>query len=219
MKLEGAIVHFLGDSITEGCGASCTEKGFVAVLEKMYGLKKANNYGIGGSRIARQIVVTENIYDRDFCMRYAEMDQETDAVVVFGGTNDYGHGEAPLGAATDREPDTFFGACHYLMRGLLERWPDKPICFLTPLHRLCEDDPKGEGGLKRFSAAPLSVYRDILMECAAFYGLPVLDLWSVSGMQPRVEAVRERLMPDGLHPSDAGHEILARRIGQFLMTL
>ena len=219
MKLEGAVVHFLGDSITEGCGASRTEKGFVAVLEKMYGLKKANNYGIGGSRLARQTVITENIWDRDFCMRYTEMDEETDAVVVFGGTNDYGHGEAPLGAPSDREPDTFYGACHYLMRGLLERWPDKPICFLTPLHRLCEDDPKGEGGLKRFSAAPLAVYRDILMECAAFYGLPVLDLWSVSGMQPKVEAVRERLMPDGLHPSDAGHEILARKIGQFLLTL
>ncbi len=220
MKLEGAVVHFLGDSITEGCGASDPNtKGFVAVLEKMYGLKKANNYGIGGSRIARQIVVTDNIYDRDFCMRYAEMDRETDAVVVFGGTNDYGHGEAPLGAFSDRTPDTFYGACHYLMRGLLERWPDKPICFLTPLHRLCEDDPKGEGGLKKYSAAPLSVYRDILLECTAYYGLPVLDLWRVSGMQPKVEPVRERLMPDGLHPSDLGHEILARKIGAFLLTL
>ncbi len=219
MKLEGAVVHFLGDSITEGCGASSTEKGFVAVLEKMYGLKKANNYGIGGSRIARQIVVTDNIYDRDYCMRYTEMDEETDAVVVFGGTNDYGHGEAPLGAFSDRTPDTFYGACHYLMQGLLERWPDKPVCFLTPLHRLCEDDPRGEGGLKRYSSAPLITYRNILMECAAYYGLPVLDLWSVSGMQPKVEAVRERLMPDGLHPSDLGHEILARKIGQFLLTL
>lgn len=28
MKLEGAIINFLGDSITEGCGTSCNEKIF-----------------------------------------------------------------------------------------------------------------------------------------------------------------------------------------------
>jgi len=57
------------------------------------------------------------------------------------------------------------------------------------------------------------------MEVAEFYALPVLDLWATSGMQPRVPACRERLMPDGLHPNDAGHAILAHRIAHFLERL
>lgn len=218
MKLQGATVNFLGDSITEGVGASCVEKRFTDVLEKEFGLKKANNYGIGGSRIARQIVVTDEPYDRDFCMRMTEMDRNADAVVVFGGTNDYGHGEAPLGVPTDREPDTYYGACHYLMNGLMTLYTGKPIVILTPLHRDDENNPLGDGR-KPHSVAPLSTYRKILMEVAEWYGLPVLDLYATSGIQPANAACREKLLPDGLHPSDEGHALLAHRIGRFLESL
>jgi len=34
-----------------------------------------------------------------------------------------------------------------------------------------------------------------------------------------VEAIREKYMPDGLHPNDAGHVLLADRIGAFLESL
>ncbi|MBE5768059.1 MAG: SGNH/GDSL hydrolase family protein [Clostridiales bacterium] len=218
MKLEGAVINFLGDSITQACGASCEEKGYVAVLEKQFGLKKANNYGIGGTRFAKQTTPSIfEVFDLDFCQRMEEMDESADAVVVFGGTNDFGHGDAPLGVPTDRTPDTFWGACHYLMDNLLTRYPGKPIVFITPLHRFNENDPKGDG--KKFSVAPLSVYRDIIMEVAQYYAIPVLDLYATSGMQPSNEACRNLLMPDGLHPSDAGHAILARKIGNYLLKL
>ena len=218
MILKGATVNFLGDSITEGAGASCLEKCYVSVLEKEFGLKKANNYGIGGTRIARQPVVTDSPFDQDYCMRMSAMDESADAVVVFGGTNDFGHGLAPLGVPSDRTPETFWGACHYLMDGLMSRYVGKPVMIVTPLHRLGEENPKGDSG-KPASVAPLRVYRDILIAVAQYYALPVLDLYSVSGMQPANPACRERLMPDGLHPSDEGHAILARKIGLFLETL
>lgn len=218
MELKNAVINFLGDSITEGVGASCEANRFTDVLAREFGLKRANNYGIGGSRIARQQVITEEPYDRDFCMRFEEMDPDADAVVVFGGTNDFGHGEAPLGVPTDREPDTFYGACHYLMRGLIERYTGKPVVILTPLHRLEEDDPRGDGR-KPHSVAPLSTYRAILMEVAEYYALPVLDLYATSGIQPRNDICRERLCPDGLHPSDEGHALIAHRIGTFLKHL
>lgn len=218
MELKNAVINFLGDSITEGVGASCVANRFTDVLAREFGLKKANNYGIGGSRIARQQVVTDEIYDRDFCMRLEEMDPDADAVVVFGGTNDFGHGEAPLGVFEDRDPSTFYGACHYLMRGLLERYTGKPVVILTPLHRIEEADPHGDGR-KPYSVAPLSTYRRILMEVAEYYALPVLDLYATSGIQPCNDICRERLCPDGLHPSDAGHALIAHRIGTFLKQL
>ena len=37
-----------------------------------------------------------------------------------------------------------------------------------------------------------------------------------SGIQPSAPAIREKLCPDGLHPNDAGHEILAEKIVNFL---
>ena len=217
MELKGAVINFLGDSITEGVGASVPENRFTDVLAREFGLKAANNYGISGSRIARQIVVTQERHDRDYCLRMEEMDPSADAVVVFGGTNDYGHGEAPLGVPSDRDPSTFWGACHYLMNGLLTRYVGKPVVILTPLHRSDEDNPCGDN--KPRSIAPLSVYRDILMEVAKFYGLPVLDLYATSGIQPANEVCRERLLPDGLHPSDEGHALIAHRIGKFLEML
>ena len=57
------------------------------------------------------------------------------------------------------------------------------------------------------------------MEVAQWYALPVLDLYATSGIQPENPVSRERLCPDGLHPSDEGHALIARRIGQFLQTL
>ena len=220
MQLENSIINFLGDSITEGAGASDTEHRYTDVLARMYKLKRANNYGIGGSRIARQVHVTQDRMDRDYCMRYPEMDRNADAVGVFGGTNDYGHGEAPIGTFADRTPDTFYGACHTLMDGLLTMYTGKPILILTPLRRINENDPEGDGSGRKLNAhEPLRVYRDILLETAFYYSLPVLDLYATSGIQPENEKVRRELLPDGLHPSDAGHALLARRIGEALRCL
>ena len=219
MVLEGKTVNILGDSITEGVGASCEENRYTDVFAREFGVK-VNNYGVSGSRIARQRMSTGERRDRDFCMRMEEMDESADAVVVFGGTNDFGHGDAPLGEFTDRTPDTFYGACHYLMSGLMDRYCGKPVVIMTPLHRVEEDSPDGDGGGMRMgNTALLCEYRRILMEAAAYYGFPVLDLYAVSGMQPRHPVCRERLMPDGLHPSDEGHAIIAHRLGKFLEML
>lgn len=215
MKLQGATINFLGDSITEGVGASREENRFTDVLQRTYQLKKANNYGVSGSRIARQQVITEEPHDRDFCMRVDEMAPDADAVVVFGGTNDYGHGDALLGVPADRDPHTFYGACHYLMARLLKRYAGKLVVVLTPLHRLDEDNPRGDGR-KPFGVAPLRAYRDILMEVACEYALPVLDLYATSGIKPSIPICRDRLCPDGLHPSDEGHALIAHRIAHFL---
>ena len=67
--------------------------------------------------------------------------------------------------------------------------------------------------------ATLDTYRRIIMEVAELYALPVLDLYATSGIQPKNPVCRERLLPDGLHPSDEGHAIIARRIGHFLELL
>lgn len=75
------------------------------------------------------------VTDRDFCLRVTELDPDADVVVVFGGTNDYGHGDAPFGTPEDRTADTFWGACHELFSGLKSRFMEAEILIVTPLHR------------------------------------------------------------------------------------
>lgn len=208
MELKGKKINFLGDSITEGHGTSGEEKIYLNLLKEREDLLEARNYGIGGTRIANQM--GEDNFAPSFCVRYEDMADDADIIVVFGGTNDYGHGNAPVGTFEARNPDTFYGACHYLMRGLLEKYPEALIVFMTPLHR-CDDFVPNKSNGKT-----LSQYADIIKEVAKYYSLPVLDLYTMGGIQPDVPVMKEKYCPDGLHPNDAGHEIIYSRLKGFL---
>ncbi|MBQ7923541.1 MAG: SGNH/GDSL hydrolase family protein [Clostridia bacterium] len=218
MELEGKKAVFLGDSITQGVGVSDPQNYYFNRLKVLGDLAEVKGYGISGTRIARQQTPSDADCDRDFCMRVDELDEDADIVVVFGCTNDFGHGDAPIGTPEDRTPDTFWGACHYLMNRLQERFCCKTIVFMTPLHRCNEDEPKQiPTGLD--VPVTLETYNQILKTVAAWYALPVLDLRAVSGIQPRVRIVAETLCPDGLHPNDAGHALIADRLFGFLKSL
>ena len=106
---------------------------------------------------------------------------------------------------------------HSLCIKLINKYPNSEIIFMTPLHRLGEDDEVNGIGLR--NQRNLAGYVDIIKEVAAYYGLPVLDLFSTSGLQPNVDIIRELYMPDGLHPSDRGAERIARRLYSFISAL
>ncbi|MBP3305868.1 MAG: SGNH/GDSL hydrolase family protein [Oscillospiraceae bacterium] len=206
MELKGKKINFLGDSITKGTGASTYPNCYVAQFAAKTGAI-CRNYGIGGTRIARKKVPSEVARrDQDFCSRVEEMDPDADLIVVFGGSNDYGHGDAPLGKMSDRTVWSFYGALHVLYTSLIEKYPTAPIVVLTPLHRVTESDKQPE--LRDFVSA--------VREVAEYYSLPVLDLFAASGLQPCVPVIRERFIPDGLHPNDAGHAVLADKLISFL---
>ena len=207
MELKNRKINFLGDSITEGAGASRYENCYVEVMKRQYGLAEARNYGIGGTRLARQRIPSEEPkFDRDFPSRVGEMDPDADIVVVFGGTNDHGHGDAPIGRETDRTPDTFIGACHYLYASLKEKF-SCTIVVLTPLHRAVETREDG---------ITLEDYVNHIRNIAPQYGLPILDLYANSAIN---RETLSDLTGDGLHPNDQGHSILAREIGEYLQKL
>ena len=218
MELQGKKINFLGDSITEGVGTSAKENIYLNVLAREAKLAEVRNYGISGTRIARQTrpyMQYVELDSLDFCRRYTEMDNDADVVVVFGGTNDFGHGDAPLGTFEDRTPDTFYGACHYLFTGLMEKYPTAEIVIMTPLHRTQEDDTT----LAYAKGETLATVRRAILEVAEYYALPIVDLWATSGIQPRLESSRSAHCPDGLHPNDAGHKIIASRLLGVLRSL
>ena len=139
---------------------------------------------------------------------------DADIVFVFGGTNDFGHGDAAVGCMDDREPYTFYGALHTLFTKIITKYPTAKIVVATPLHRCDEEKFMIKGGVPK--AVKLIDYVNIIREVAEYYALPVLDLYKNSGLQPIVPIIQEKYVPDGLHPNDAGHVILADKIVAFL---
>lgn len=214
MELKGCKINVLGDSITEGHGSSDRE---TKVWWRLLGIRDgADMYGdgIGGTRIAKQLTPTEERWDKYFRSRVAEMRNEADVVIVFGGTNDYGHGDAPLGHMSDRCDETFYGALHMLYTDLKNKFPNAYIMVMTPLHRLEEERTINERGIR--NVGRLCDYVSIIKEVAAYYSIPVLDLYTKSGLQPDLPLIKESFMPDGLHPNDAGYEKIYNMVKNFL---
>jgi len=213
MELKGKKLAFLGDSITEGCGVADPANIYFNRIAARTGAE-VFGYGISGTKIAAPAPSEDDpcsaLY---FASRIDGMIPDADVVVVFGGTNDFGWGNAPLGSMADRTETTFYGAYHMLLQKLIARYPGATLAVMTPLHRLSEDEPSMGNGLK------LKAYVDAIKEVAEYYSIPVLDLWSVSGLQPRVPGVKEQYAPDGLHPNDAGHTLIANKLIGFLETL
>lgn len=211
MKLEGLTINFLGDSITEGVGVADAKNIYHQRIKEKYGLEMAYNYGVSGTRIARQTVpAADNTkFDLTFELRAEVMNRNADAVVVFGGTNDYGHGDAPFGEKDSTNIHTFCGAVNSLINKLKKDFPDAKIIFMTPLHRLNEENPSQPDGktLKDYAAA--------LREICAKHDTPVIDLFEINPLDPADGSV----VPDGLHPNDNGHAVMAEVIGEALLKI
>lgn len=209
MELKDLKINILGDSITEGKGATCPENCYVSQFAARTGAL-CRNYGISGTRIARKKVPSAKPrYDLDFPSRVAQMDADADLVVVFGGTNDYGHGDAPLGEPEDRTVWSFYGALHVLYDSLLDRFPKAIIVILTPMPR--RDEENGDLRLLPFVEA--------VRQVAGEYKLPVLDMYAKYPVDLHDPDVQAKYMPDGVHPSDLGHSVLADMLIDFLKEL
>lgn len=204
MELRNKKMVFLGDSITEGVGVKDAKNIYWKRLEQdgcqVFG------YGIGGTRIAPQTTPSNEIWDKYFASRIPEMEENADVVVVFGGTNDYGHGDAAMGTMSDRTDNTFYGALHQLVQKLKEKYPAAAIVLMTPIHRMNEERLYNERGIR--NVGTLKDYVEAIREVGAYHGVSVLDTYEKSGIYTDDAAFREQYIPDGLHPNDAGHEFL-----------
>ncbi len=205
-------INFLGDSITAGAGASRPSKRYTTLLCEDLGAKE-NNLGIGGTRMAKQIpcdYLPES--GEDFCARISGIDANADFTFVFGGTNDYGHGNAPFGVVGDKTSDTFCGAVWFLGKSLIDLCGKDKVCFILPMPRLNEDNPFGEGD-KREPGKTLEEYRKAIKEVIGGLSIDVLDL---SDSFPLPKTSPSELTVDGLHPNDEGHALLAKRLEEYL---
>lgn len=151
------------------------------------------------------------------------MDQSADMVVVYGGVNDYIHGDAPFGKPGDTTPATFCGAVYFLMNILRELYGEKPILFMTPAHgflrKEVDDRLPSTHQRKRVKGEPLVDYVDTILETAKKFKIPVLDLYRNLGIDPHNPEAFDTFTADGLHFNDAGHAVIAEKLKAFIEAL
>ena len=195
-------IVFLGDSITEGVGTSSVDKSFVSLIEKKLNCN-VRNYGVRGTRIARQKVNSSVVsHDWDFQQRAKMLDKDADMVFVFGGTNDFGHGNATLGERDSNDPYTFWGAMNNLTKELLSVYEINQLCFILPLHRSDEENNKG---------LTLGDYVNIMKTVLKAKNISFLDFYD-NGLPKPPNSENGEYFCDGIHPNDKGHKWMAEQI-------
>lgn len=214
-------INVLGDSITEGVGARTPDKAYPVILSRLTGAN-VNNYGLSCSRITDIAYGLSN--PPSFVDRMYAMDKTADLVIVFGGTNDFWYGDCPIGKRTDTSADTFYGALNTMIPYLKNAHPGADIVFVTP-HQQSKDADETHtykrSTYNNFGTGTLSQYRVAMLDRCEYYGIPVLDLYAdydLNTVDNRKALERYgNYLCDGCHLNDAGYNLLARKIYQFVM--
>ena len=208
----------LGDSITFGAGGTS----WVTRLKELTGCKYAINYGVSGTTIET------NGTGQSFVERYTNMANDLDLICVWGGVNDHhwtGTAGRPFGNINSptSETNSFYGALKNLCEGLINKYPGKTIMFITPMKNrgyVAGDKTCYAWNEPNEIGKTLTDYRNAIIEVCDYYSIPVLDLYSCSGISPMVNSQVNELMPDHLHPNTKGNlEVLAPKIASFMNNL
>ncbi len=203
----------LGDSITQAANLENMEDyqqySYPAKLAEVLGAKEVVNLGIGGSSIGR--------YWQDaFVERYMDIPEDTDLILVMGGTNDgFCLHKENVGNFEERAPRTLIGDLDELMRGLKENYPDAEVVFITPLPNVLHDILRKE----RPELMSQRVIVDSMIVLAKEYEFDVIDLYDSNLLDSHDAAVISNYMPDGVHCNPDGYQILAEHIAADLIRL
>jgi lysophospholipase L1-like esterase len=233
---QGKRVAFLGDSMTDKrrVGTNCV---YWEYLSELLGIEPLV-YGINGNQ-------WDGIY-RQAMKLHEEIATDLDAILIFAGTNDYNSG-IPMGefftettkttnqngiqvTRKYRTPivndTTFCGRINKAMSYLKNNYPQQQIIIMTPIHR-------GFAQFSTINVQPdenycngqglyIDAYIDALKQAASYWAVPLIDLYTTSGLFPLADAQTQYFHDketDRLHPNAAGDYRLAKTIQYRLLAL
>ena len=200
----------IGDSIT--ANSVRTDHPYHYYVAQSVGGMTVYNYGSSGTGYFDRLHVASTISQNDI-----------DILTVFLGTNDWGKDLKPLGNLFDTTDTTVSGCINILISELMNAFPTKTIALFTPLPRRTN---WGSNAPPNNNGYTLKQLAELIKSYANHYSLPCLDLYNNSSLPvwiPSADAyyftAPGGTSPDGLHPNDAGHQVLARKIQGFLESI
>lgn len=231
---QGKRVGFIGDSLTDPNSYGDKIRKYWSFLQEWLDITPYV-YGVSGRQWDNVPTQAQQLYK--------DHGAEVDAILVFMGTNDYNHG-VPIGEwfsesaeqvmAAHGEPkklvdrkkrtlimdkSTYRGRINIGIEQLKKLFPDKQIVLLTPLHRSFADFGKKnvqpDESYQNRCGEYVDAYVQGVKDAGNIWGIPVVDLNAVTGINPMVE---EQLMYfydsgyDRLHPNSKGQERIARSL-------
>jgi lysophospholipase L1-like esterase len=211
-RWKNKTINFLGDSITAGLNVGIENSWVVKCSEILQA--NYNNYGISNSTIANP----NNSGSNDpMCLRYMDMSNNADLVVVLAGRNDYRSVSMPLGTINDTDNSTFYGGLKTLVEGLWNKYPLKTIVFCTPFKaRVSEASEKRDNEWSNNVGLYQESYNNAIKEVCKMYAIPVIDLYNEGTFNSWNDTAREVWFTDTIHPSIEGHKVLGEIVASRL---
>lgn len=187
---------FLGDSITD-CGRREDPDGlgfgYVRLIAEHFAAHEPSarvvNTGIGGDKVA------------DLVRRFGPdaLDHDPQVVTIYVGVNDVWHSFTRGEHVSDED---FEGGYRYLLDQLSATRPGIPVLLVLPFVVDVDDEKASyHGELDR----KVAIIRDLAKE----FGCAVVDLEAMLEQAWRVGHTPVSIAEDGVHPTIAGHRLIA----------
>lgn len=215
-NLSGKTWIAIGDSITEKNFRA--NKNYHDFVKEQVGGMVVYNYGISGSGFWNRANTIAN-----------SISQIPDYVTLFWGANDLIRAPKTLGNRDSQGTDSLGGLMNIAISSLLTKFYDKKFAVFTLLPRsnynnVTNATAVDESGVSQgYTATQVA---DLTIEICEKYSVPVLDLYRISNLYPWVADANQKYFtaptlttPDGLHPNDAGQELISYKIRDFLESL
>ena len=210
-NLTGKTLVALGDSLIYGSKLG-NEATWVNKLAKKHNMT-VYNHGINGCPVAQQTIEPQRV---PMCVRYADMEDGADYVVVLGGANDK-RLHVPLGEIDSEDTSTFCGALNTLILGITAKYPKAKFLFLTNYDRWRSKNNEGLSDID---------YVDAMITVCARWGMPCFDNYRNAGFSfynpAQCEWIDEGCVLEGKsnrHFSDEGYDFLLTRYEALLEAL
>lgn len=187
-KLNGKHIAFIGDSITQGrfrkYSSSALDwtasKPFGSLIAEIAGDMNYGNFGIGGACVTTVVNSWMSLITN--CSKITGYD----VVFICGGTNDYGNN------ATSANFTTAYGTVVDTLKS-----NNTEVVAVTPVYRTSKTGSNTQG-------LTLNDYCQLIKTISDNKNIKCIDLYPLTN-----DNVFITYCPDGLHPNEIGHKIMA----------
>ncbi|CCF25516.1 MULTISPECIES: SGNH/GDSL hydrolase family protein [Leuconostoc] len=185
-----------------------------------FGLKATTNYGqyiqrATGSGVQNLAISGAHLSDNGYNSIYQQAQRlEKAQLYIFQGTDDDWLANVPIGSLTDKPNESYLGAFYHTIKVLKQKNASSKILTLTPTYQVPVKGNKVRRTDETRNKLGHNLHDYVRAQIQASYVLdiPVVNLMQKTLFNPADYQFRQLYMPDGLHPNERGHRIIAKEI-------